>query len=157
MEPVLWQQTWLCELIGEQQQQQQLLLFKLGIWKQRTRYISSTIVITVYLLLYRRLLAHTICYQEDTYCHYYRLPLCHRLVRHALTRSRKKNRPGIQNPKLSPILGRVSYLPYVVRVHDQVGDGYGRARGVRRRPLNKVIWPRNPITLPTERLNHLTQ
>ena len=33
---------------------------------------------------------------------YYRLLLCHRLVRHELTRSRKKNGPGIQNPKSSP-------------------------------------------------------
>ena len=74
------------------------------------------------LLLYHRLLAHTRYCQEDTY-YYYRLLLCHRLVRHAMTRSRKKNCPGIQNPKSSPIFGCVSYLPYVVRVHYQVGGG----------------------------------
>ena len=71
-----------------------LLLLKLGIWKQRTRYISSTIIITDYLLLYHRL--------QYTDYYYYTLLLCHRLVRHALTRFRKKNCPGIQNPNSSP-------------------------------------------------------
>ena len=33
---------------------------------------------------------------------HYRLLLCHRLVRHVLSYFRKKNCPGIQNPKSSP-------------------------------------------------------
>ena len=68
--------------------------------KKHTKYISSTIIITDYSLLYHRLLAHTCC-QEYTYD--YGLLLCHRLARHALTRLRKNIGPGTQNPKSSRI------------------------------------------------------
>ena len=79
---------------------------------------------TAYLLPYHRLLAQTACCQEDTY--YYTLLLCHRLVRHALTRPRKNICPGIQILKSSPVLGCVSYPPYYAFTTRWGADKEGR-------------------------------
>ena len=66
----------------------------------------------VYIVDYYRLFTAVPSIARAHYC-YSRLPLCHRLVTHALTRSRINNCPRIKNPKIRPRNSRMCFFPPV--------------------------------------------